>query len=299
MLAQQLLNGVISGSVYALFALGFTLVFSVHRVLNLAHGAVFMVGAFVGYYAVLSGLPIWLASAIAAAFAGVASVLVQFVAVQPLRRHPHHIVEFAALVTTLGADLVFVSTMQRMSDAQTVRFPCGTFPVVFLDFFGLRVSLLQLVIVVTVAALLAFLIAYLYATTAGRQVRAVASNPRVSSLLGVNPTAVYVQTFFISGVMAGVAGILIALSFNSINAQMGEPYMLRAFVIIVLGGLGSIPGCVIAAILFGIVQTLCIVYLPAGSTDIVIYSILFLVLLVRPSGIMGRESTVIGAGHRA
>jgi len=99
--------------------------------------------------------------------------------------------------------------------------------------------------------------------------------------------------------MAGVAGILIALSFNSINAQMGEPYMLRAFVIIVLGGLGSIPGCVIAAILFGIVQTLCIVYLPAGSTDIVIYSILFLVLLVRPSGIMGRESTVIGAGHRA
>jgi len=299
MLAQQLLNGVITGSVYALFALGFTLVFSVHRVLNLAHGAVFMVGAFVGYYAVLSGLSIWLASAFAAAFAGAASVLVQFVAIQRLRRHPHHIVEFAALVTTLGADLVFVSSMQRLSDAQTVRFPFGTFPIVFLDFAGLRVSLLQLVIVVTVAALLAFLIAYLYATTAGRQVRAVASNPRVSSLLGVNPTAVYVQTFFISGVMAGVAGILIALSFNSINAQMGEPYMLRAFVIIVLGGLGSIPGCVIAAILFGIVQTLCIVYLPAGSTDIVIYSILFLVLLVRPSGIMGRESTVIGAGHRA
>ena len=299
MLAQQLLNGVITGSVYALFALGFTLVFSVHRVLNLAHGAVFMVGAFVGYYAVLSGLSIWLASAFAAAFAGAASVLVQFVAIQRLRRHPHHIVEFAALVTTLGADLVFVSSMQRLSDAQTVRFPFGTFPIVFLDFAGLRVSLLQLVIVVTVAALLAFLIAYLYATTAGRQVRAVASNPRVSSLLGVNPTAIYVQTFFISGVMAGVAGILIALSFNSINAQMGEPYMLRAFVIIVLGGLGSIPGCVIAAILFGIVQTLCIVYLPAGSTDIVIYSILFLVLLVRPSGIMGRESTVIGAGHRA
>jgi branched-chain amino acid transport system permease protein len=299
MLAQQLLNGVITGSVYALFALGFTLVFSVHRVLNLAHGAVFMVGAFVGYYAVLSGLSIWLASAIAAAFAGVASVVVQFVAIQRLRRHPHHIVEFAALVTTLGADLVFVSTMQRLSDAQTVRFPFGTFPLVLLDFVGLRMSLLQLVILVTVAVLLAFLIAYLYATTAGRQVRAVASNPRTSSLLGINPTAIYVQTFFISGVMAGVAGILIALSFNSIDAQMGEPYMLRAFVIIVLGGLGSIPGCVIAAILFGIVQTLCIVYLPPGSPDIVVYSLLFLVLLVRPSGIMGRESMVIGAGHRA
>jgi branched-chain amino acid transport system permease protein len=299
MLAQQLLNGIITGSVYALFALGLTLVFSVHRLLNLAHGAIFMVGAFIGYYAVLSGVSIWLASLIAALCAGLASVLVQMVALQRLARHPHHIVEFAALVTTLGADLVLVSTMQRISDAGTVRFPFGTIPVVFFDIAGLRISLLQIVVLSTVAALLIFLLAYIYKTTAGRQIRAVASNPRAAVLLGVNPNAIYIQIFFISGVMAGLAGVLIALSFNSINAHMGEPYMLRAFVVIVLGGLGSIPGSVVAALLFGVVQTLCVAYLPPGSPDIVVYLILFLVLLVRPSGLMGSESAVVGAGRRA
>lgn len=298
MLAQQLLNGVITGSVYALFALGFTLVFSVQRLLNLAHGAVFMLGAFVGYYAVLLGMSIWLAALVAALSAGLASVLVQVLALQRLRRHPHHIVEFAALVTTLGADLALVSSMQRLSDAQTVRFPFGTFPAVFFDFLGLRISLLQIVILLSVAVLLAFLVVYLFGTKVGRRVRAVASNPRAAVLLGVNPTSIYIQTFFISGVMAGIAGVLIALSFNSIDAQMGEPYMLRAFVIIVLGGLGSIPGCVIAALLFGLLQTLCIAYLPPGSTDIVIYSILFGVLLIRPSGLMGLDSAVVGAGRR-
>jgi branched-chain amino acid transport system permease protein len=189
--------------------------------------------------------------------------------------------------------------MQRISDAGTVRFPFGTIPVVFFDVAGLRISLLQIVVLSTVAALLVFLLAYIYKTTAGRQVRAVASNPRAAVLLGVNPNAIYIQIFFISGIMAGLAGVLIALSFNSIHAHMGEPYMLRAFVVIVLGGLGSIPGSVVAALLFGVVQTLCVAYLPAGSPDIVVYLILFLVLLVRPSGLMGRESAVIGAGRRA
>jgi len=99
--------------------------------------------------------------------------------------------------------------------------------------------------------------------------------------------------------MAGIAGILIALSFNSINAHMGEPYMLRAFVIIVLGGLGSIPGCVVAALIFGIIQTLGIAYLPPGSPDIMLYSLLFLVLLVRPSGLFGSDASVMAVGRRA
>jgi branched-chain amino acid transport system permease protein len=299
MLSQQLLNGVITGSIYALFALGFTLVFSVHRLLNLAHGSVFMVGAFVGYWAVLQGLPIWIAAAVAAVVAGVVSATIQVVALQRLRRQPVRVVEFAALITTLGADLILVSTAQKLSDAQTVRFPFGTFPVQFFELAGLRISLLQLVVLATVSLLLAFLMHYLYHTTAGRQVRAVASNERAAHLLGVNPNAVYFQTFFISGVMAGIAGVLIALSFNAIDAHMGEPYMLRAFVIIVLGGLGSIPGCVVAALLFGLAQTLSVAYLPPGVPDIALYSLLFLILLVRPSGLFGNDSMVMTVGRRA
>jgi branched-chain amino acid transport system permease protein len=299
MLTQQILNGLITGSIYALFALGFTLIFSVHRLLNLAHGGVFMVGAFAGYYAVISGLSIWLAAPLGALCAGLLSVLVQFVGIQRLRRQPHHVVEFAALITTLGLNLVLVSAAQRLSDAQTVRFPFGTFPIQFYDVLGLRISLLQILMLVTVAALLSFLLYYLYSTRAGRQVRAVASNQKAAMLLGVNPNVVFIQTFFISGVMAGIAGILIALSFNSIDAHMGEPYMLRAFVIIVLGGLGSIPGCVVAALIFGVIQTLSIAYLPPGSPDIMLYSLLFLVLLVRPSGLFGSDASVVAVGRRA
>ncbi len=105
MLTQQILNGLITGSVYALFSLGFTLIFSVHRLLNLAHGGVFMLGAFVGYYAVISGVSIWVAALAGGLFAGVASLLVQHVGLRRLHRQPHHVVEFAALVTTLGLDL--------------------------------------------------------------------------------------------------------------------------------------------------------------------------------------------------
>lgn len=299
MLTQQILNGLITGSVYALFSLGFTLIFSVHRLLNLAHGGVFMLGAFVGYYAVISGLSIWAGALIGGLFAGVASVLVQYVGLRRLLRQPHHVVEFAALVTTLGLDLILVSAAQRASGAQTVRFPFGTFPIRFFEVAGLRFSLLQFVITGTVAVLLTFLLYYLYSTRAGRQVRAVASNQKAAILLGVNPNAIYLQTFFISGFMAGIAGVLIGLSFNSIDAHMGEPYMLRAFVIIILGGLGSIPGCVAAALIFGVIQTLCVAYLPAGSPDIVLYSLLFLALLMRPQGLFGSTGSAVGVGRHA
>lgn len=299
MLAQQLINGLITGAVYALFAIGFTLVFSVNRLLNLAHGGVFMASAVVGYYLVASGVSIWLAALLGALCAGLLSVLVQIVAFQRLRRHPPHVVEFAALITTLGADLVLVNIAQKALDAQTVRFPFGTFPIVFFELFGLRISLLQIVVLLTVATLLGFLVVYLYRSSIGRQVLAVASNPRAAVLLGVNPTAIYTQTFFISGVMAGIAGVLIALSFNSINAHMAEPYMLRAFVIIVLGGLGSIPGCVAAALIFGVIQTLSIAYLPPGAPDVILYSLLFVVLLIRPAGLFGNDAAMIAVGRRA
>jgi branched-chain amino acid transport system permease protein len=159
--------------------------------------------------------------------------------------------------------------------------------------------LLQLSMLMTVALLLIALLSYIYRSKSGRQLRAVSSNEKASQLLGINCNAVHLQTWFISGVMAGIAGMLIGLSFNSIEAQMGEPYMLRAFVIIVLGGLGSLSGCVVASLIFGIVQTLFIVYLPPGASNIVLYSLLFIVLLVRPSGFFGNEAAMSTVGRRA
>jgi branched-chain amino acid transport system permease protein len=115
----------------------------------------------------------------------------------------------------------------------------------------------------------------------------VAINERTASLLGINPQRVYFQTFFISGALAGAAGVLIGIAFNSVHFLMGEPYMLRAFVVIVLGGLGSVAGAVIAGLLLGLIQTMTIAYISTDLSDAVIFSLLFLILLVRPTGFFG------------
>lgn len=297
MIWQQLFNGLAAGAVYALFALGFTLMFGVQKVLNLAHGAVFMAGAFIGYYCVSIGLPLWLAAILAMIGAGLVSVLVDLIALAPLRKRAGQ-AEFAAIVASIGADLIIISLAQQLSRTQVLRFPFGTFPVQFYHVLGLRISLLQIVIFAVVTVMLGALMFYLHRTSFGRQVRAVATNERASVLLGINPKVVFTQTFFIVGAMAGMAGVLIGLSFNSIHFLMGEPYMLLAFVVVVLGGLGSLPGALIASLLLGVLQTLTVAYLPAGLSNIIIFSLLFIVLLVRPNGLVGTAKLSVGVGRQ-
>ncbi len=295
MLTQQLLNGLIVGSVYAIFALGFTLIFGVHHILNLAHGTVCMWGAFIGLIAVAPSalwpdiglstpfLPLPVAIILAMAGGGLIGVLLDLVAFRPLRKRGA--TEFAALVSSIGASLILLSLAQQLSRTAILRFPFGTFPVEIYEFLGLRVSLLQITIVVAMLVLFGALVYYLYRTTFGRLVRAVAVSERTATLLGVNPTSVYLQIFFISGALAGAAGVLIGLLFNSVHFLMGEPYLMRAFVVVVLGGLGSVVGAVVAGLLLGVIQTLTVVYLSSGLSDAIIFSILFAMLLVRPTGL--------------
>jgi branched-chain amino acid transport system permease protein len=296
MIGQQILNGITTGSVYALFALGFTLIFGTHQILNMAHAGVFMTGAFIGYYAVLAGTPLWAASVLAMAGAGLCSYLVDLTAFRRLRARGQ--IEFSALISSIGANLILMSVAQDISQTKVVGFPFGTFPNYFYRVAGLRISLLQIVIMIVTTLLLLSLVFYIYRTSFGRQVRAVAENERASMLLGINPDFVFFQTFFISGALAGMAGVLIGLLFNSINFLMGEPYLLRAFVIVVLGGLGSIPGALVAGLLLGMIQTTAIAYLPSGLSDTIIYSLLFVILLIRPSGLFGNEAVTGGVTRR-
>lgn len=286
MFAQQILNGLVVGGVYSLFALGFTLVFGIHQILNLAHGAVFMVGAFIGLYAVLGGLPLWLAFILAMAASGILSVMIEITAFRRLRKSGE--AEFGAIISSIGADLILQSLAQSVSETKVMRFPFETFPIVIFEFVGLRVSLVQLFMAATAFALMIVLIYYLYRTRFGRQVRAVAGNERAAVLLGINPNTVYFQTFFLSGALAAAAGILIGLAFNSIHFLMGEPFLLSGFAVCILGGLGSVPGAMIAGLLFGMIQTLTVAYLPSGLTDAIIYSLIFIILLVRPNGLLGK-----------
>jgi branched-chain amino acid transport system permease protein len=290
MLAQQLLNGIVVGGVYALFAIGLTLVFGVHRILNLAHGGIFMLGAFAALYIVEAGMPLWLGFLAATVTGGLLSVLVELLCFRPLRRSGDE--EFGAIISSIGANLIFVTLAQQISQTRVMRFPFDTVPVEIYRFLGLRVSALQLLMTACAVVLVVALTWYLRRTQAGRQIRTVAINERAATLLGINPNRVYFQTFFAAGALAGAAGVLVGLAFNSIHFMMGESFLLRGFIVLILGGLGSIPGALVAGLLFGVIQTISFAYLPTQLSDIIIFTSLFVILMARPTGLFGRD----GAG---
>lgn len=285
MIAQQILNGLVLGGVYALFALGFTLIFGIHRIMNMAHGAVFMVGAFVGLYTVRAGLPLWAALPIAMIGAGLTSILIEVIAFKPLRKLALADAELASIISSIGAGLIILSIAQYVSKTETMRFPFGTVSSEAIVILGLRVSMLQLLMLGVALAMVALLALYLYRTPQGRQIRAVAGNYRAAQLLGVNPNVIFYQTFFVCGALAGAAGVMVGLAFNSIQFLMGEPFLLKAFVAIILGGLGSVPGALVGGMVLGLLQSLSAAYLPALLVDAVIFSLLFVILMVRPDGL--------------
>lgn len=292
MLMQQLLNGIVVGSVYALFALGFTLLFGVNHIMNMAYGAVFMWGAFAGLYAVtMLDAPIYLALLLGMLAGGVVSVVLDLVAFRPLRRRGAP--EFSAIVTSIGADLVLLSIAQKVSNTAIMRFPFDAFPIVFFTFFGLRIQLLQLVIIGLVVVMVFGLVWYLYRTSFGLRIRSVAYAEQTSRLLGISPGPINIQVFFISGALAGMAGVLIGLVFNSVHFAMGEPLLMRAFVIIILGGLGSIPGALIAGLVIGIVQTLSVAYISSGAAEAIVFLALFIMIVVRPTGLFGQPTAAM------
>jgi branched-chain amino acid transport system permease protein len=281
--AQQILNGLIVGSVYALFALGFTLIFGVMNILNMAHGAVFMWGALIGLYCVQTlALPLPLAFLLACIGSGFLSLLIDQLVFRPMRQRDGD--EFGGLVGSIGASLVLISAAQQFTHAEIMNFPFGTFPIHHFEFAGLRVSLLQLSMVGCLVLMAGGLFYYLYGMPFGRQVRAVAVSERTALLLGVDPKAVYRRTFFIAGALAGAAGVILGLAFNSVHFLMGDSMMLRAFVVIVLGGMGSVQGAVLAGLLLGVVQTTTVAYLSSQLSDAIIFGLLFLVLLFKPTG---------------
>lgn len=292
MLMQQLLNGIVVGSVYALFALGFTLLFGVNHIMNMAYGAVFMWGAFAGLYAVtMLDAPIYLALLLGMLAGGVVSVVLDLVAFRPLRRRGAP--EFSAIVTSIGADLVLLSIAQKVSNTAIMRFPFDAFPIIFFTFFGLRIQLLQLVIIGLVVVMVFGLVWYLYRTSFGLRIRSVAYAEQTSRLLGISPGPINIQVFFISGALAGMAGVLIGLVFNSVHFAMGEPLLMRAFVIIILGGLGSIPGALIAGLVIGIVQTLSVAYISSGAAEAIVFLALFIMIVVRPTGLFGQPTAAM------
>ena len=304
---QQFLNGLSIGSVYAIFALGYTLVYSILGIINLAHGAIFTLGAYLtytlmggifGFNGLLANgkLPVQLPFAVAlilgSTFAGLVGVAMERIAFQPLRRSGSD--SLLTVVSSLGVSVVIVNLIQYLVGAESYTFPANTYgnlpPAIN---FGtpenpIPIRTVQVVIFAVSMVIVAILTYFISSTKYGKAMQAIAEDPTTASLLGINTERYIILTFFISSFLAGVAGTLVASSVSIAGPYFGISFGLRGLAVIVLGGLGSIPGAVLGGLVIGLVEA----FVPgeySGYKDAVAFGILFIMLLVRPQGLLGRR----------
>ena len=286
---QQVVNVLFQGSIYALFALGYTLVFGVLDILNLAHSAVFMLGAFMALLLVTKlGLNIVPAFLLATIGTGMLGVLLDRVAFAPLRRRGAS--HLAPLISSLAMAIIFQSAALGAFGGLVYRFPAGIAPTADVGFGGVHVDVLQIIIFGVAIALMVGLNVLLKATRLGKSIRAVAENQRAARLLGIDVERVIMLTFGISSALGGAAGVLVGLSLNAIAPDMGQAVELKGLAVIIVGGMGSIPGAVIAGFLLAATEVFTISFISSTVRDAIAFGLLFVVLLFWPRGILGRKA---------
>ena len=286
MLEQQLVNALSLGCVYALFALGFTLIFGVLGVINLSHGAVFMVGAYAAVEAMARfELPLWAGLLFAFLFCGGLGLLIDFLVLRPLRaRNAPHLIP---MIATIGVAIILNNGVQGLFGAQNLRFPPGTVSGASLDLAGIHLTALELGIILLSFVLMAVLMVALKRTQLGRALRAIAESPRAAYLLGINVEGLFFLTSFSAAALGGVAGVLIGLYSNAVFPLMGQPMLHKGIAVIILGGMGDIRGAMLGGLFLGFAEVLSVAYIGSTMRDAVAFGLLFLVLLVRPKGLFG------------
>jgi branched-chain amino acid transport system permease protein len=304
---QNILNGLSVGSVYAIFALGYTLVFSILGIINFAHGAVFTLGAYFTY--ILMGgafgfngllanlhlpiaLPFALAVLLSGTLSGLVCIAIERLAFRPLRRRGSD--PLLTVVSSLGVAFIIVNLIQYLVGAETYTFPANTYgnlPAAVN--FGtpenpIPIRTVQIIIFAVSAVILAGLTYWVNATKYGKAMQAVAEDPVTASLLGINTDRFIVFTFFVSGFLGALAGTLVGSSVSIAGPYFGIGFGLKGLAVIVLGGLGSIPGAVVGGLAIGIIEA----FVPSDFSaykDAIAFAILFIMLLVRPQGLLGRS----------
>lgn len=288
-ITQQIVNAIWLGGVYSLFALGYALVFSVLGVLNLAHSAVFMWGAFIGLVAVTQlNVSVWAAIPLAMVVSGIISIVLDVVAFAPLRRR--NAPRISQLISSIGAAILLVNIAQLIFGTQPQRFPLGSIPSDPLEGMPVRITPIQIIILLVAVTLMAVLQYLVVRTRAGQAMRAVAFNQRVASLLGINSGNVFRMTFFLAGALAGAAGVLFGLAYNTITPFMGDSVALKGLTVIVLGGLGNIQGAVVGGFVVAALEVFSIAAGGSNYREAFVFTLLFLILLFRPQGLVGQAA---------
>jgi branched-chain amino acid transport system permease protein len=286
MIYQQLINGLMLGASYALIAIGYTLIFGVLKLLYFAHGEVFMVGAFVGLYLViLGGSNIYLAllgAMIACALLGVIAV---YVSVRPVSKDK----PLAPLISTIGLTIVLQNLAVYIFGGQQVAFP-ETIRQQLFHFGPVTISSVQLFILGVAVALMVLLWLFIERTRMGRAIRATAENHETAALLGVDVNRVVLVTFMIGSGIAGIAGVLDGIKNSGISPFMGLSAAVKGLIVMLLGGLGNVPGAMVAGLLLGLIEILSAAYIGTTERDFFSFAILILILIFKPTGLFGTRT---------
>ncbi|MQA83401.1 MAG: branched-chain amino acid ABC transporter permease [Streptosporangiales bacterium] len=289
---QYLVNGLTIGAFLSLTALGYTMIYGIIRLINFAHGDIFMVGAFAGYTVLVAAaaahvpvaLIVMAALVAGMLFTGLLGVVVERVAYQPLLSAPR----LAILISALGASLALEESARLIFGAGFSSYP-HLLPTAGFGVAGVRLTYAQVGMFVMAVLLMVGLYLFVHRTMLGTAMRALAMDRDAARLMGINVERIILLTFFLGSVLAGAAGVMQGLYYTQINFIMGFLIGLRAFTAAVLGGIGNIPGAMVAGLLIGLLQSFAAAYVSARWTDALVFCVLILVLVVKPTGLFGER----------
>ena len=284
MLLEQFINGITQGGIYALIALGFTIIFGTLRLVTFAHGEVFMMGALMGFTAMrFFHSSILIALLVAILSSGLLGIVIERVGFHLLRKAPHQ----SSLLITIGFSILLINLAQMIwgPETQSIRdLKYGDF-----QLFGIYISYTQVIVLAVTFILLAIIQILIYKTKIGRTIRATAQDYEAAYAMGVNVDLVFMFTFSLGSSLGGIAGMLIGFYYNAFYPTMGTLPGLKAFSACILGGLTSLGGSVIAGFILGVIENLAVAYISSSFRDVFAFGILILVLILRPKGLFGRE----------
>ncbi|WP_100065796.1 branched-chain amino acid ABC transporter permease [Miniphocaeibacter massiliensis] len=287
-LILQIINGLQIGSIYALVSLGYTMVYGVAKLINFAHGDILMIGSYVSLFSIpmlnSMGLPIWLAVIPAVVFCAILGMLIEKVAYTPLRNSPR----ISNLITAIGVSLLLQNLVMTFIGPNPQSFP-KVFNVEPLKVAGLSINFSVIITILVTAALTVLLQLFLRKTKFGKAIRATSQDEGAAKLVGINVNHAISLTFAIGSALAAVGSILYLSAYPKLEPTMGSMLGIKAFVAAVLGGIGNIPGAVLGGVILGLVEALTTAYISSQLADAFVFGILIIVLLVKPTGILGQN----------
>jgi branched-chain amino acid transport system permease protein len=291
---QQLTNGLAVGGIYALIALGYTMVYGVLKLINFAHSDLFTLGAYLGL-TLLTSLsltgrigPFWgtvLLIVMVMALVAIVGALLDRVAYRPLRESPR----LSAVVSALGASIFLQNAIMLIYGARFQVYPQDILPKMAIDLFGLHIPLVRILVLCASLVMMTALYLFIQRTKVGTAIRAAAIDQGAARLMGIDVNRVILLVFMAGPALGGVAGVMVGLYYGQINFTMGWGYGLKAFTAAILGGIGNIPGAMIGGILLGVTEAMGAAYISVAYRDAITFGVLILILIVRPTGLLGER----------